>query len=166
MSSKTSRIKEQSTYKPNKNLCRVCSLQDYITKSQLQSRKTLVDFQTLTNQIHKLILIFKLVKKELRNTKRVELSSSFSKSKLPKQLRTSEAFVLEIKVSPTRTISSTELSQDLWCKVVTLQTKTVLVVRASTVASSMMKEYGCHTLPQVSYLWLTQDQTLMVLNSS
>lgn len=86
----------------------------------------------------------------------------------PRLLRTSDlsALVTTNKVTPTRRVTSTELSVASWLKVETLLLAMELVESQSMATSLLMKTSPADITREVCFLWLMLAQTLTVHNSS
>ena len=82
-----------------------------------------------------------------------------------KLVKISELSVPEKKDSDMLDHLSTELSHNLWLKVVTLLNKTEPVENLSMVKNSRMKTLKLNIKEKELFLWLMPDQTLMDLNS-
>ena len=130
--------------------------------------KTTRSFLLSTKKMCKLSLTFKSVKMRMKTSKMEGLCSRSSPNWSLKLLKTSDRFVLAIKVlsSITKRMCSIESSKDLWLKEVTQLTKMELGVRVYMEKSLLMNRFGSHTRIKVFCQWRMRDLILMVRNSS
>ena len=103
-----------------------------------------------------------------RINKMVELFLNCLPNKFQRQPRTSDRYVLEIRVHSiiTRKTFSIESSRDLWLKVEIQLIKMELEERAYTAINLLMSKSGILILIRVSFQWRTLDLILMGRNSS
>jgi len=121
-----------------------------------------------TKKMYKLSLTFKLVKMRMKINKMEELCSRSSPNWSLKLLKTSDRFVLAIKVlsSITKRMCSIELSKGLWLKEVTRLIRMELEVRAYMEKSLLMNRFGSHIRIKAFCQWRMQDLILTDRNSS
>jgi len=150
-------------------LCRSFSLKVFTMKKIWPLLvKASTSYHNSNLKILKLSLISKSVQMTMKINKMAESFLNCSPSKFQRQLRTSDRYVLGIKVHSiiTRRTFSIESSRDLWLKVEIPLIRMELEERVFTAINLLMSKSGTLILTKVSSRWRTQDLIQMVHNSS